>query len=115
VQTHSFDRDWATPGFDDEDLRRLQQTIMDSPNSHPVIQGTGGLRKLRVAKGNRGKSGGVRVCFVYFPEFATVYLVVVFGKNERADLNAAERRAVGALIDEFRDECRKQMKRKEWN
>src|SRR4051812_15800968 len=45
--------------------------------------GTGGLRKLQFAERGaaRGKSGAFRVCYAVFPEFGTVALVMVFGKN----------------------------------
>jgi len=39
--------------------------IAADPLAWPVIQGTGGARKARVAKTGRGKSGGARVVYFY--------------------------------------------------
>jgi hypothetical protein len=68
------------------------------------------LRKLRFSgrKTTRGKSGAHRVCYVLFPEFGTIALAVVFGKNETTDLSAADRRAVAAVIQEYHHELEKE-------
>lgn len=62
------------------------------------MEGTGGVRKLRWRKGNRGKSGGVRVIYYFHSEAMPLYLLTVFGKNERANLSKAERNALSALV-----------------
>ena len=45
----------------DEDLRALQRQLIGNPDFGDLIQDTGGLRKIRMATGSQGKSGGVRV------------------------------------------------------
>ena len=102
----SFLRDWERLGLDDEDLRALEQEILEEPTRAPVIKGTGGLRKLRFSgrKSTRGKSGANRVCYVHFPEFGTIALAVVFGKNEKDDLSSADRHAIAAIIRAYREE-----------
>ena len=62
------------------------------------MQGTGGIRKLRWARGSRGKSGGVRVIYYYHDERIPLYLLTVFGKNERANLSKAERNELAKLV-----------------
>lgn len=66
IQTQEFSRQWRALGFDDEDLRHLELMIMQNPEVGVVMQGTGGLRKMRFAYEGRGKSGSVRVCYVDF-------------------------------------------------
>lgn len=63
------------------------------------MEGTGGIRKLRWGRGNRGKSGGVRVIYYYHDERIPLYLLTLFGKNERANLNKAERNDLAKLVD----------------
>jgi hypothetical protein len=65
-----------------------------------MVKGTNGLRKIRfVPPGQgRGKSGAYRVCFAYFGRRGMVFLLTAYGKNERANLNAAERHAMAAVI-----------------
>lgn len=89
--------------MNDDDLRALELAIVDQPEIGVVMEGTGGLRKMRFAspRSNQGKSGSVRVCYALFPEFGMVFLVVVFGKNDRANLDASERIAVKRLLAEY--------------
>lgn len=48
----------------DEEYRRFQSELMRNPKLGDVMQGTGGLRKIRVASKGKGKRGGARV--IYF-------------------------------------------------
>lgn len=104
VQPPSFAAEWERLRLTDEDLQALERTINDDPDAGPVMRGTGGVRKLRFAppSWNRGKSGATRVCYVAFIDLATVYLLALFPKNERSDLNAAERNFLRARVRVFR-------------
>ena len=62
------------------------------------MEGTGGIRKLRWSKGNKGKSGGVRIIYYYHDERIPLYLLPMFGKNEQANLTKADRNALSKLI-----------------
>ncbi|MBR5638072.1 MAG: type II toxin-antitoxin system RelE/ParE family toxin [Pseudobutyrivibrio sp.] len=99
IQTKEFSRNWDDLGFDDEDLRVLELDIMKNPDKYPVMSGTGGLRKARVSLENKGKSGGARVCYVDFVFAETVYLVTVYGKNEKDNLSKKERNEVKKVIE----------------
>ena len=46
IQTKEFTRRWEDLGFNDDDLRLLENEIMSNPDKYPVMQGTGGLRKM---------------------------------------------------------------------
>ncbi len=98
--TH-FTQTWKNLGFTDEDLRRLEQVLLEDPKSGNVIVGTGRLRKLRFNFPNQGKSGSVRVCYVDFEQFEVCYLLVVFAKNEQENLSISERHALKNLITEL--------------
>ncbi len=51
--------------MDDDAYRLLQLDLMENPTAGAVIEGTGGLRKLRQADPRRGigKRGGLRVIY----------------------------------------------------
>jgi len=93
VQPASFAAEWRRLKLTDEDLQTLEGEIMHRPEVGPSMQGTGGLRKMRFAppSWHRGKSGALRVCYVVFHEVQTVYLLLLFPKNEKSNLTAAER------------------------
>jgi len=62
-----------------------------------VIQGTGGIRKLRFAAQGKGKSGGVRVIYYYLEDDLPLYALLLYGKGEKADLTPGEREAVARM------------------
>ncbi|MBQ7657422.1 MAG: type II toxin-antitoxin system RelE/ParE family toxin [Butyrivibrio sp.] len=101
IQTGEFSRNWDRLGFDDEDLRQLELDIMNNPDKYPVMKGTGGLRKARIALGenNKGKSGGARVCYVDFIFAETVYLITVYSKKEKDNLSKEERNEIKKAIE----------------
>ena len=45
VMLPEFDKNWASMGLDDNDLRRLQEELLFNPEKGDVMQGTGGLQK----------------------------------------------------------------------
>jgi hypothetical protein len=69
-----------------------------NPKAGDLMQGTGGVRKLRWGRGGRGKSGGVRVIYYFHSEAMPLYLLTVFGKNEKANLSKAERNDLADLV-----------------
>ena len=68
------------------------------PKAGDLVQGTGGVRKLRWGRGGRGKSGGVRIVYYHHSEAMPLYLLTVFGKNEKANLSKAERNELAKLV-----------------
>lgn len=80
-----------------------RKSIIDYLAEHPcagaLIEGTGGVRKLRWGRGNKGKSGGVRVIYYYHSDHIPLYLLTVFGKSERANLSKADRNQLAKLVD----------------
>ena len=70
----------------EEEFRLFQADLMANPKQGDVIQGTGGLRKIRVAGKDKGKRGGSRVIYYYFDEKRRFYLLTIYGKNEMSDL-----------------------------
>ena len=71
------------------------------------MAGTSGIRKIRFAKGGRGKSGGVRVIYYYYSAERPIYLLEIFGKNEKANLTKAERNALAKVAAEIKRELQR--------
>ncbi|MGN0182945.1 MAG: type II toxin-antitoxin system RelE/ParE family toxin [Oscillospiraceae bacterium] len=99
VMLPEFDKQWANLGLTDKDLNRLQLELLENPQKGDVIQGTGGLRKLRFAFENRGKSGSARVAYVDFVVYEKIYLITVYQKNEKENLSQAERNNIKRVIE----------------
>ena len=114
VQFAPFTREWDRLGLKDDDLRALETAIMADPQGAPIVQGTGGVRKLRFT-GNHwkgGKRSGVRVCYCYFEQHGIVTLLTVYGKGVQDSLTATQKRQLKALIREIEDYLRGSPKKK---
>ena len=103
IQTKEFSRNWDNLGFTDDDLRRLELEIMSNTDAYPIMQGTGGLRKARVAMNNKGKSGSARVCFVDFESEECIFLSTVYEKKDKANLSMSERNEIIGAIEMLKD------------
>lgn len=82
-----------------EERRDLISYLAAHPRAGDLIEGTGGVRKLRWARGGRGKSGGVRVIYYVHSDTMPLYLLTLFAKNERANLSQGERNDLAELVD----------------
>ena len=78
-----------------------------NPKAGVLIEGTGGIRKLRWGRADKGKSGGVRVIYYYHSEIMPLYLLTVFGKNERANISQREKQMLAKMVDQLVDYWRK--------
>ncbi|WP_116366306.1 type II toxin-antitoxin system RelE/ParE family toxin [Parahaliea mediterranea] len=67
------------------------------PRAGDLLQGTGGIRKLRWSAQGKGKSGGVRVIYYYHNGSIPLFLLTVFGKGEKANLSKSERNELAKL------------------
>ena len=98
VMLPEFDRKWKDMGLTDRELKALQEELTINPQKGDVMQGTGGLRKIRVAFEGKGKSGSARVCYVDFAVYERIYLITAYSKDEKDNLSKAERNEVKKLI-----------------
>ncbi|HBC7429585.1 TPA: type II toxin-antitoxin system RelE/ParE family toxin [Providencia rettgeri] len=86
-----------------EELRILQNELIALPDKGDIIQGTGGLRKIRMATGNKGKSVSVRV--IYFLATAEIiYFIMTYPKNVKDTLNDLEKAELKKLTKLLKNE-----------
>jgi len=83
----------------EEERRDIVDYLAANPRAGDLMEGTGGVRKLRWGRQGRGKSGGVRVIYYVHSELMPLYLLTLFAKNERANLTKAERNELAGLVD----------------
>ena len=104
VEVPMFTKKWKELGLTDVILRDLQNMLLNDPKSGDVIQGTGGLRKIRIPMGNRGKSGGSRVIYVDIELKGVIYFINVYSKSEKDDLTEDEKKAFKAVVKILKEE-----------
>ena len=85
----------------DEEKSDLIAYLSENPQSGVLIQNTGGIRKLRWARSGGGKSGGVRVIYYFYSDMMPLYLLTVFGKNEKANISMKEKQILSKLVKEL--------------
>ncbi|WP_413400679.1 type II toxin-antitoxin system RelE/ParE family toxin [Pseudoalteromonas sp. KJ71-7] len=88
----------------DDEYRLFQADLMVNPKQGDVIQGTGGLRKVRVASKGKGKRGGSRVIYYYLDEKRRFYLLTIYSKNEVTDLTADQKKQLKEFLEVWRNE-----------
>lgn len=95
--------------LDDDGFGQLQGALMANPEAGDLIEGAGGLRKLRFGDSRRakGKRGGLRVIYYYWTGGPEFWLFTLYNKDELADLAPKQKTA---LKERLKDELR--MKRK---
>lgn len=87
--------------LDDEAFRRFQLVLLANPEAGAVMEGTGGLRKVRFSDGRRqkGKRGGLRIIYYHWRAGEQFWLFTLYDKDEADDLSAAERKTLKKLLD----------------
>jgi len=84
--------------WSDDEFRRFQAALMESPKAGDVIRGTGGLRKLRWLAQGRGKRGGARVIYYFQDANEWIYLIYGYVKSEGEDLTPDQVRTLARLM-----------------
>ncbi len=86
--------------LDDEAFRGLQLALMANPEAGDLIEGTGGLRKMRHGDPRRGKGkrGGLRVIYYWWDGRSQFWLFTVYDKGEMADLSSDEKKLLRDML-----------------
>ena len=105
IEVPLFTKRWKEIGLNDSELRSLQIMLLKDPESGPVMEGTGGIRKVRFPLENRGKS--VRICYTDFAEYEVIYLITAFEKKEQENLSTEEKSVLKKLVKSLKGEAAK--------
>ena len=96
IETPSFLRD-SKKHLTDEERKDVISLLAYNPGIGDLIQGTGGVRKVRWARERGGKSGGFRIIYFYHSPGVPLFVLNLFAKNEQANLSQADRNALKEL------------------
>ncbi|MEH2624288.1 hypothetical protein V1292_002343 [Bradyrhizobium sp. AZCC 1719] len=97
VETPSYLAD-AERLFSLDERKAIVDRLASDPACGVVVPGGGGIRKVRFGFGARGKSGGARIVYLFSGADLPVFILAVFAKNEKANLSASERNALGKMV-----------------
>ncbi|MBT8069359.1 MAG: type II toxin-antitoxin system RelE/ParE family toxin [Gammaproteobacteria bacterium] len=97
AETEQFQRK-ASRLLTDNEIVELVAYLAMQPSAGVLIQGGGGIRKLRWARSGVGKSGGVRVIYYFHSAKMPLYLLTLFGKNEKSTISLEEKSALSKSV-----------------
>jgi len=103
VRTNIFEEDWRDAGLNDDDLRDLENILLENPKAGDVIPHLSGGRKLRFASSGHGKSGGIRVVYVDVVIREHIYLLLAYPKNVQTDLTSEQKKVINKLISAIKE------------
>lgn len=74
--------------------------MLMNPEAGEVIEGTGGLRKMRYGDPRRGKGkrGGLRVIYYWWDGGRQFWLFTLYDKDEMENLSADEKKALKRML-----------------
>ena len=110
VELPIFRSRWRNMGLNDDDLKRLQEELLADPKVGAVMRGTGGVRKMRFAFEQKGKSGSVRVIYVDFEVYEKIFLITAYPKNETENLTDSERNEIKQMIHALEEQLKENAK-----
>lgn len=89
----------------EDTYREFQNFILSQPEAGDVIQGSGGFRKIRWADPRRGKGkrGGLRIIYYYFPDDEQIWFLTIYDKNQADDISPQQKKALKRLIEVEKD------------
>lgn len=98
----------------DEGYREFQLSLILNPNAGTVMPGCGGLRKVRYIDTRRGKGkrGGLRIIYLFIPEQDWIFLLDIYGKDEKDDLTGEEKKVLARLTTRIKEAAKE--RRKGW-
>ena len=99
IETSTFTKQ-ITALLKDEEYSEFQSRLAANPQLGAVIKGGGGIRKVRVAVGSRGKSGGARIVYYWAVRRDVILLLFVYAKNVAEDLTPKQIAQLAKVVKE---------------
>lgn len=83
---------------------KLQDELIENPLKGDVIQGAGGVRKIRMRAEGRGKSGGSRVIYYYLDLRGEIWFLDIYNKSKQENISSADKKLFKQMVKEIENE-----------
>ena len=90
IRFSSFEKAWKALGLGEDEYYALEEMLLLNPQAGTVIEGSGGVRKVRFSLPGKGKSGGIRVIYVDVVIDRIIYMLYAYPKSAKENLSKAE-------------------------
>ncbi len=87
--------------MDDDHYKELQEALVNRPDLGDLIQGSGGLRKIRWKLKGTGKSGGVRVIYYWVVDDHHIRMLYVYPKGRQDNLTKSQISQLKAIVERW--------------
>lgn len=84
-------------------LKAIQVEILKGPSKGDIVQGAGGIRKIRIARAGSGKSGGYRVFYLDLPEIGQTYLITILDKKDSENISDEEKSLLRSFAKKIKE------------
>jgi mRNA-degrading endonuclease RelE of RelBE toxin-antitoxin system len=88
--------------WSDEELQEFTDFIARNPEAGTVVPGMHGVRKVRWSREGTGKRGGVRVIYYFYNETLPIFLMDIYAKSAKGDLDTEGKRAALKFVAAIR-------------
>jgi hypothetical protein len=99
IETSTFTRQIEVL-LSDEEYGEFQSRLAANPHLGSLIKGGGGIRKIRVAVGSRGKRGGARVIYYWAVRRDLILLLYAYAKSVAGDLTSKQVSQLARIVKE---------------
>lgn len=106
--THGFLAQAKDEGMTEAEMEAMERFLSMHPDAGDLIVGSGGCRKVRIARAGRGKSGGYRIVTFFTSDDLPLYLIAMLAKGSRANFDDDEVAAMAAFAKRIKDRARRQ-------
>jgi len=103
IYTEFFERT-AGQRLPDSIMEDVENRLEADPRAGVVIKRLGGIRKLRVALPGRGKSGSLRLTYLYVEIKGRIYFLFVYAKNVQENLTPDQMKMLTARVERLKGE-----------
>lgn len=97
IETSLFTKQ-ITNILSDDSFKDFQEYLCDNPEVGDIIQGTGGVRKVRWALPSTGKSSGVRIIYYYLNDYGVVYLMMIYAKSNQVNISDSDKQRLKQVM-----------------
>jgi hypothetical protein len=87
--------------FNPAERDRIVAMVAANPDCGEVVRGTGGFRKVRIARRGMGKRGGAGLIYIVRGEAFPIFLIAVYAKSEKENLTRQGRNLLAKRADEI--------------
>jgi hypothetical protein len=99
VETSVFTRR-VTDVLSDDEYRLVQEALLRRPTQGDLMEGTGGIRKLRWREAGQGKRGGLRLIYYWHAEREIILMLFLYRKSEQKDLTAEQKQVLTKVVQQ---------------